>query len=75
MRIHVLLRNIPLLFVLTSPLLLRAQFKAPTPEELKMTEDPKAPVYVDGRLHTTLKGDRIVAEFIDILNDYVTAHY
>jgi (E)-4-hydroxy-3-methylbut-2-enyl-diphosphate synthase len=38
-------------------------------------EDPKAPVYVDGRLHTTLKGDRIVAEFIDILNDYVTAHY
>ena len=38
-------------------------------------EDPKAPVYVDGRLLTTLKGDRIVAEFIDILNDYVTAHY
>jgi (E)-4-hydroxy-3-methylbut-2-enyl-diphosphate synthase len=38
-------------------------------------EDPKAPVYVDGRLLTTLKGDRIVAQFIDILNDYVTAHY
>jgi (E)-4-hydroxy-3-methylbut-2-enyl-diphosphate synthase len=38
-------------------------------------EEPKAPVYVDGRLLTTLKGDRIVAEFIDILNDYVTAHY
>jgi (E)-4-hydroxy-3-methylbut-2-enyl-diphosphate synthase len=38
-------------------------------------EEPKAPVYVDGRLLTTLKGDRIVAEFIDILNDYVRAHY
>ncbi len=24
---------------------------------------------------TTLKGDRIVAEFIDILNDYVESHY
>ena len=38
-------------------------------------EEPKAPVYVDGRLMLTLKGDRIVAEFIDILNDYVTSHY
>jgi 4-hydroxy-3-methylbut-2-en-1-yl diphosphate synthase IspG/GcpE len=27
-------------------------------------EEPKAPVYVDGRLFTTLKGDHIVAEFI-----------
>jgi len=38
-------------------------------------EEPKAPVYVDGRLMTTLKGDRIVAEFIGILNDYVATHY
>jgi (E)-4-hydroxy-3-methylbut-2-enyl-diphosphate synthase len=38
-------------------------------------EEPKAPVYVDGRLATTLKGDRIVSEFIDILNDYVESHY
>ena len=38
-------------------------------------EEPKAPVYVDGRLFTTLKGDRIVAEFIEILDDYVDAHY
>ena len=38
-------------------------------------EEPKAPVYVDGRLMLTLKGDRIVAEFIDILNKYVTTHY
>jgi (E)-4-hydroxy-3-methylbut-2-enyl-diphosphate synthase len=38
-------------------------------------EEPKAPVYVDGRLLTTLKGDRIVAEFIGILNEYVATHY
>jgi (E)-4-hydroxy-3-methylbut-2-enyl-diphosphate synthase len=39
------------------------------------SEEPKAPVYVDGRLLTTLKGARIVAEFIDILNRYVATHY
>jgi len=38
-------------------------------------EEPKAPVYVDGRLFTTLKGDRIVAEFIKILDRYVESHY
>jgi len=38
-------------------------------------EEPKAPVYVDGRLMTTLKGDHIVAEFIKILNDYIESHY
>jgi (E)-4-hydroxy-3-methylbut-2-enyl-diphosphate synthase len=38
-------------------------------------EEPKAPVYVDGRLFTTLKGDRIVAEFIHILDEYVESHY
>jgi (E)-4-hydroxy-3-methylbut-2-enyl-diphosphate synthase len=38
-------------------------------------EEPKAPVYVDGRLMTTLKGERIVAEFLDILNEYVETHY
>src|ERR1700674_3039758 len=38
-------------------------------------EEPTAPVYVDGRLMTTLRGDRIVAEFIDIVNRYVTSHY
>ena len=38
-------------------------------------EEPKAPVYVDGRLFTTLKGDRIVAEFLQILDDYVESHY
>ncbi len=38
-------------------------------------EEPKAPVYVDGRLFTTLRGDRIVAEFIKILDRYVESHY
>ncbi|MBI3474740.1 MAG: flavodoxin-dependent (E)-4-hydroxy-3-methylbut-2-enyl-diphosphate synthase [Acidobacteria bacterium] len=38
-------------------------------------EEPKAPVYVDGRLFTTLKGDKIVAEFIKILDNYVDSHY
>jgi (E)-4-hydroxy-3-methylbut-2-enyl-diphosphate synthase len=38
-------------------------------------EEPVAPVYVDGRLLTTLRGDRIVAEFIGVLNEYVVSHY
>ncbi len=38
-------------------------------------EEPKAPVYVDGRLLKTLKGEGIVREFIEILEDYVTSHY
>jgi len=38
-------------------------------------EEPKAPVYVDGRLFTTLRGDKIVAEFIKILKEYVESHY
>src|SRR5437868_7918931 len=38
-------------------------------------EEPKAPVYVDGRLFTTLKGDKIVPEFIKILDEYVDSHY
>ena len=38
-------------------------------------EDPKAPVYVDGRLKTTLKGDHIVKEFTMILNEYVARSY
>jgi (E)-4-hydroxy-3-methylbut-2-enyl-diphosphate synthase len=38
-------------------------------------EEPKAPVFVDGRLLTTLKGDHIVAEFIKILDEYVGSHY
>ncbi len=38
-------------------------------------EEPKAPVYVDGRLLRTLKGDAIVAEFLVILEEYVAARY
>jgi (E)-4-hydroxy-3-methylbut-2-enyl-diphosphate synthase len=38
-------------------------------------EEPKAPVYVDGRLFGTLRGDKIVAEFITILDEYVDSHY
>jgi (E)-4-hydroxy-3-methylbut-2-enyl-diphosphate synthase len=38
-------------------------------------EDPKAPVYVDGRLTTTLRGERIADEFVAILDDYVANHF
>src|SRR5438128_5115636 len=38
-------------------------------------EEPKAPVYVDGRLLTTLRGEKIVTEFMRILDDYVDSHY
>src|SRR5437868_6609710 len=38
-------------------------------------EEPVAPVYVDGKLVTTLRGDHIVAEFIDMLNAYIDRTY
>ena len=38
-------------------------------------EEPKAPVYMDGKLLTTLKGDHIVQEFLVILEDYVARTY
>jgi (E)-4-hydroxy-3-methylbut-2-enyl-diphosphate synthase len=38
-------------------------------------EEPKAPVYVDGQLKITLKGDAIVAEFLRILEDYVANRF
>ncbi|MCZ2077261.1 MAG: flavodoxin-dependent (E)-4-hydroxy-3-methylbut-2-enyl-diphosphate synthase [Bryobacterales bacterium] len=38
-------------------------------------EEPKAPVYVDGQLMTTLKGEAIVAEFITIMEEYVARRY
>jgi (E)-4-hydroxy-3-methylbut-2-enyl-diphosphate synthase len=38
-------------------------------------EDPRAPVYMDGSLLTTLKGDAIVSEFLVILDDYVARRY
>ena len=38
-------------------------------------EDPRAPVYMDGSLLTTLRGDAIVSEFLVILDDYVARRY
>ena len=38
-------------------------------------EDPTAPVYVDGRLLVTLRGENIVAEFLGILTEYVASRY
>ncbi|HSM09755.1 MAG TPA: flavodoxin-dependent (E)-4-hydroxy-3-methylbut-2-enyl-diphosphate synthase [Gemmatimonadota bacterium] len=38
-------------------------------------EEPSAPVFVDGEHSTTLRGDAIVAEFIDILENYVAERY
>ena len=38
-------------------------------------EEPKAPVYVDGKLVITLRGDTIVPDFLKILDDYVARTY
>src|SRR5438046_1303257 len=38
-------------------------------------EEPKAPVYVDGKLKVTLKGDSIVADFLKMLEEYVETRY
>ena len=39
------------------------------------SEEPRAPVYVDGKLMVTLKGETIVPEFLRILDDYVDKTY
>ena len=38
-------------------------------------EEPSAPVYVDGEHHSTLRGDAIVAQFIDLLEEYVVGRF
>ncbi len=38
-------------------------------------EEPKAPVFVDGHLVKTLRGDMIVQDFIGMLNEYVERTY
>ena len=38
-------------------------------------EEPRAPVYVDGALQVTLKGDTIVADFLRILDAYVEKRF
>ena len=39
------------------------------------SENPIAPVYMDGKEYKTLKGDRIKEEFIDILENYIKEKY
>jgi len=38
-------------------------------------EEPVAPVFVDGELRTTLRGDAIVPRFLEILDEYVAQRY
>ena len=38
-------------------------------------EEPKAPVFVDGRLKVTLKGEGIARDFLGILEDYIARRY
>jgi (E)-4-hydroxy-3-methylbut-2-enyl-diphosphate synthase len=38
-------------------------------------EEPVAPVFIDGKLDRTLRGERVVEEFIAILDGYVEARY
>ncbi|MBA2490061.1 MAG: flavodoxin-dependent (E)-4-hydroxy-3-methylbut-2-enyl-diphosphate synthase, partial [Chloroflexi bacterium] len=38
-------------------------------------EQPVAPVYVDGALRTTLRGEGLVDDFITILDEYVAQRY
>jgi (E)-4-hydroxy-3-methylbut-2-enyl-diphosphate synthase len=38
-------------------------------------EEPKAPVYVEGRLLTTLRGEHIVGAFLEILERYVATRF
>ncbi len=38
-------------------------------------EAPRAPVYMDGELHTTLQGETIVRDFLQILDDYVARRW
>jgi (E)-4-hydroxy-3-methylbut-2-enyl-diphosphate synthase len=38
-------------------------------------EEPKAPVYIDGELHATLRGEGLVEEFIGLLEAYVERRF
>jgi len=38
-------------------------------------EEPRAPVYIDGRMFRTLQGPKIVADFMNILDEYIESHY
>jgi (E)-4-hydroxy-3-methylbut-2-enyl-diphosphate synthase len=38
-------------------------------------EDPRAPVFVDGKLAVTLRGERIADDFAQLLDDYVAKRF
>ncbi|MBX9941508.1 MAG: flavodoxin-dependent (E)-4-hydroxy-3-methylbut-2-enyl-diphosphate synthase [Candidatus Obscuribacterales bacterium] len=38
-------------------------------------EEPRAPVYIDGRYHSTLSGAELAQDFIKLVEDYVAAKY
>jgi (E)-4-hydroxy-3-methylbut-2-enyl-diphosphate synthase len=38
-------------------------------------EEPVAPVFIDGKLDRTLRGEGLVDEFVGILEEYVTRRY
>lgn len=38
-------------------------------------EEPKAPIYVDGKHHSTLRGEGLVEEFKTILDNYIRTKY
>jgi (E)-4-hydroxy-3-methylbut-2-enyl-diphosphate synthase len=38
-------------------------------------EEPRAPVYVDGKLKVTLKGESIAADFARLLDEYVERRF
>ena len=40
-----------------------------------LRENPSAPVYIDGQLATTLRGDTIVHDFMAILDDYIVTKF
>ena len=45
------------------------------PYDIFWFEEPVAPVFVDGTLRTTLRGEGLVDEFIAIMDDYVARRY
>ena len=38
-------------------------------------ESPVAPVFIDGKKHSTLRGDSLGSEFLEIIDSYVATHY
>ncbi|MER3461696.1 MAG: 4-hydroxy-3-methylbut-2-en-1-yl diphosphate synthase [Armatimonadota bacterium] len=38
-------------------------------------EHPRAPVYIDGQLATTLQGDSIAEDFMNLVNDYIKKRF